>query len=72
MDCRYLIYDGKLFEKTVVTTKISEFDGVIKITLLGIYSLKYHAEKQDIIERLTERGRKFMSFKEIFYRLYEG
>jgi hypothetical protein len=72
MNCRYFIYNGKLFGKAAVTTKISEFDGVIKIILLGMYLFEYHAKKQDIIKRLTERGRKFISLKGIFHRSYEG
>jgi hypothetical protein len=45
MNYRYFIYDGKLFEETVITTKISEFDDIMKIILLNIYFLEYYVEK---------------------------
>jgi hypothetical protein len=45
LSCRYLTHDGKYFREAITTTIITEFHGVIKITLLGVYPLKYHVEK---------------------------
>jgi hypothetical protein len=42
---RYLTYDGKCFRETTTIIIITEFYGVIKITLLEVYLLKYHLEK---------------------------
>jgi hypothetical protein len=42
---RYLTYDGKCFRKAIITVIITEFHGVIKITLLEVYPFKHHAKK---------------------------
>jgi hypothetical protein len=47
---RYFIYDGKCFKEAITTTRITKFYGVIKITLLGVYPLKYYAEKKSVIK----------------------
>jgi hypothetical protein len=45
LSCRYLIYDDKYFKEAITTIIITEFYGVIKITLLEVYPLKHYAEK---------------------------
>jgi hypothetical protein len=45
LSCHYLTYDGICFGEALVTAEIQEFQGVMKITLLGVYPLKYHVEK---------------------------
>jgi hypothetical protein len=72
LNCRYLTHDGKCFREAPITTRIAEFHGVIKITLLGVYPLEYHADKESVTKHLTKRGRKFISFNRTFYRMYEG
>jgi hypothetical protein len=47
---RYLTHDDKCFREATIIIMITEFYGVIKITLLGVYSLKHHPEKQRIIK----------------------
>ena len=72
LSCHYLTYDGICFGEAPVTAEIQEFQGVMKITSLGVYPLEYHAEKQKVVEELTKRGRKFMSLNGTHYRKYEG
>ncbi|KAK5400932.1 hypothetical protein LTR06_011101 [Exophiala xenobiotica] len=72
ISCRYLTHDGKCFGEATIPIKIPEFDGIKKITSLGAYPLKYHPEKQDVVEQLTERGRKFCSLTGTHLRQYEG
>jgi hypothetical protein len=72
LNCRYLTHDKKCFRKTTVTTKILEFLDVIKIISLGIYSLKYHAERKGIIKNLIKRESKFISLIKTYYREYKG
>lgn len=72
LSCRYLTHDGKRFGEAPITTMIAEFHGVMKITLLGVYPLEYHADKESVTEQLTKRGRKFISLNGTFYRMYEG
>jgi hypothetical protein len=72
LNCHYLTYDGICFGEAPVTTEIQEFQGVMKITSLGVYPLEYHAEKQKVVEELTKRGQKFMSLHGIHYRMYKG
>jgi hypothetical protein len=72
LNYRYLTHDGKCFREAMTITLIKEFHGVIKITLLGVYPLKYYADKESIIKKLTERGRKFISLNRTSYRIYEG
>jgi hypothetical protein len=45
LSCRYLTYDGKCFKEAIIIIIITEFYGVIKITLLEVYPLKHHLEK---------------------------
>jgi hypothetical protein len=47
---RYFTYDDKYFKEAITTIIITEFYGVIKITLLKIYPLKYYAEKERVIK----------------------
>jgi hypothetical protein len=72
LSCHYLTYDGICFGEAPVTAEIQEFQGVMKITSLGVYPLEYHAEKQKVVEELTKRGRKFMSLNGTHYYKYEG
>ncbi len=72
LSCRYLTHDGKCFGEAIITTMIAEFHGVMKITLLGVYPLEYHADKESVTKQLTKRGRKFISLNGTFYRMYEG
>jgi hypothetical protein len=72
LSCHYLTYDGICFGEAPVTAEIQEFQGVTKITSLGVYPLEYHAEKQKVVEELTKRGRKFLSLNGTHYRKYEG
>ncbi|KAK5263386.1 hypothetical protein LTR96_011203 [Exophiala xenobiotica] len=72
ISCRYLTHDGKCFGEATIPIKIPEFDGVKKITSLGAYPLEYHPEKQDVVEQLTKRGRKFCSLIGTHLRQYEG
>jgi hypothetical protein len=50
---RYFTYDGKCFKEAIIITRITEFYGVIKITLLGVYSLKYYIEKESVIKQFV-------------------
>jgi hypothetical protein len=47
---RYLTHDNKCFREAIIIIMITEFHGVIKITLLGVYPLKHYAKKQRIIK----------------------
>jgi hypothetical protein len=72
LNCRYLTYDKKCFGEAAITTKILEFLGVKKITLLRVYPLEYHTEKKRIVKNLIKRESKFMSFIKTHYRKYKG
>jgi hypothetical protein len=72
LSCHHLTYNGICFGEAPVTTEIQEFQGVMKITSLGVYPLEYHAEKQKVVEELTKRGQKFMSLNGTHYRIYQG
>jgi hypothetical protein len=71
LNYRYLTQDGKYFKETIITTKIQKFQNVIKIISLRIYFLKYHSEKQRIIEELIKLGRKSINLNGIHYRQYK-
>jgi hypothetical protein len=72
MSCRFLTHDGESFGEATTTTCIVEFRGVKKISSLGVYPLEYHAAQQEIVEELTERGRKFISLIGTHCRVYKG
>jgi len=72
LGCRYNSYDGKGFGETASITHIPEFHGAMKISSLGVYPLKYHAEEQRIVNELTERGRNYISLIGTHCRTYQG
>jgi hypothetical protein len=61
LNCRYFTDDGKTLGLARATTQVPEFEGVMKITSLGVYPLEHHATKDEMIQELIERGRKFIA-----------
>jgi hypothetical protein len=74
LNCRYLTHNGKRPGEAPIKTRILEFQGATKITSLGVYPLQYHPAKQEMIDELTERKRKFINLTKagVHYRTYQG
>ncbi|KAL9616324.1 MAG: hypothetical protein Q9160_008803 [Pyrenula sp. 1 TL-2023] len=72
LSCHCLTDDGNCFGEAAATAQISEFHGVMKITSLPVYPLQYHVAKREIVQKLTERGRKFISLRGTHFLAYKG
>ncbi|KAH8882090.1 P-loop containing nucleoside triphosphate hydrolase protein [Thozetella sp. PMI_491] len=65
-------WDGEIYGHTLEMDAIEIFDGIKKYSDLGIYPLDMHPMKEAVIERLVERGKKFVSYAGVHYRAYDG
>ena len=72
LTCRFFTNDGKTSGIASATTQVLEFEGVMKITSLGVYPLEHHATKDKIVRELIERGRKFIGLSGTHCRAYKG
>ena len=72
LSCHCLTNDGKCFGEALVMVEIQKFQGVMKITSLGVYPLEYHTEKQKVVKKLTKCRQKFISLSRTHYCKYEG
>ena len=52
--------------------EVEAFKGPKPISSLNCYPLKYHKDADALREKLIERGRKFVSLKDMNYRFHKG
>jgi len=79
MGCQVLAIKGKVlrfngtgFQWEDYELDIPEFCGNKPITELPVYPLEFYKEKDDIVERLTARGRKVLDHQGLTYVNYQG
>ncbi|KAJ1329714.1 NTP/NDP exchange transporter [Microdochium nivale] len=72
LKCDRVDWDGTRFGFASSAYIIPPFSGTTPITDLDCYPLEYHVEKDAIMAKLTERGRKFESLAGYNYRRYDG
>src|SRR5262249_1744238 len=56
----YIDWDGKMYGHALDMDGIEVFEGSKKYTDLGIYPLEIHPNRAAVVERLVERGRRFV------------
>jgi hypothetical protein len=72
LNTEFVDFDGEKFGYGSTTLSVPEFGGTQQITKLAAFPLEHHAEKDGVVERLLERGRKFVDYKGYHYMAYEG
>lgn len=70
--CDCIDYGGKNFGRYQESIDIPEFIGTKKITGLKVYPLAFHAERDDMVAKLTKRGELFESLAGHHFKSYEG
>ena len=69
---RMLTNDGKSFGHVDQAWEIGGFEGSKPIRELSIFPLQYHEDREQLVEKLVIRGRKFCSLKGSHHRFYKG
>jgi len=67
-----IIYDGDTFGYEWIYFHIEPYEGHIPFKNLRIFPLQYHPSKDDVMNGLRERGRKYVSLRGAVYQEYEG
>jgi len=70
--CDCVDYSGKNFGRYQESIDIPEFIGTKKITGLNVYPLAFHADKEELVQKLTKRGEVFESLAGHHYKSYSG
>jgi hypothetical protein len=65
-------YDGERYGYGHISVKIPEFPGTCPIIELPCYPLRYHQNKDTVLEELKARGKKFVSLHGTQYKSYSG
>ncbi|KAJ4375367.1 hypothetical protein N0V83_002453 [Neocucurbitaria cava] len=67
-------YDGTFFGPVDSVSPLQPFEGICDITSLPVYPVRFHKNqnKDDLRQRLIERGRKWKSMVDVTHLSYEG
>lgn len=68
----YVDWDGTRFGTNKLNVSIPQYNGTRAITSLSTFPFNFHADKDELKERLIARGAKVESFAGSHYRAYEG
>jgi hypothetical protein len=69
---KYVDFDGSRFGTNKCNIKVPSFSGTRKINTLAAFPLEFHAEKEDLSQRLLERGTKVEALAGSNYKNYHG
>lgn len=72
LEGRYIENDGKTFGLGDFELDIDAFKGTRKISSLPAYPLKYHRDETAVRKQILERGRRFVEYKGMNYRVHKG
>jgi hypothetical protein len=70
--CRGIDWDGDKFGSSSLYLSNFEFEGTKPITRLAYFPLGFHPHEQDLISRLTIRGKVFEKFAGYHFMAYRG
>ena len=65
-------YDGRNFGYACTSAVIRPYDGYKPLINLVTKPLNYHPDKKSIIERMVQRGKKYISLHGVHHREYDG
>ncbi|KAK5721385.1 hypothetical protein LTR17_014596 [Elasticomyces elasticus] len=69
---RYLEYDGKEFGWAELEIEIKQFKGPRAIASLSIYPLKYHKDRDSVMDKIITRGKRFIALDRMQYKYHHG
>jgi ATPase family associated with various cellular activities (AAA) len=72
LHCRGIDWDGDKFGSSWLYLSNFEFEGTKSITRLAYFPLGFHPHEQDLISRLTIRGKVFQKFAGYHFMAYRG
>ncbi|KAK5728829.1 hypothetical protein LTR15_001969 [Elasticomyces elasticus] len=72
IESRYLEYDGKEFGWAELEIEIKQFKGPRAIVSLNIYPLKYHKDRDSVMDKIIARGRRFVALDRMQYKYHHG
>lgn len=72
LTCQYVDYDGSRFGTNKLNVCIAIYDGTRPISNLPTLPLEFHPNKEELKDKLMERGGKVESFAGSHYRGYNG
>jgi len=72
LTCQYVDYDGTRWGTNKLNVSIPLFEGTRPITSLQTVPLEFHANKDDLMAKLIERGGKVEKLAGSHYRAYYG
>ncbi|KAI1633376.1 hypothetical protein F4809DRAFT_623386 [Biscogniauxia mediterranea] len=70
--CFTVRFNGQKYGPTTDFFIFKPFDGEIDITDLEAYPIRFYAQKESIVQRLLERGRKFIDISTVSHMNYDG
>jgi hypothetical protein len=70
--CCRIDFDGNMFGYALHVFAVPLYQGVCHFSDLNVYPLDCHPDRDALIRRLVERGRKFESYADVLYRAYDG
>jgi hypothetical protein len=72
LQSRGIDWDGETFGSSIEYLSNFEFEGTKPITRLAYFPLDFHPHQQDVISRLTMRGKVFENFAGFHFMAYRG
>lgn len=69
---KYVDWDGTRFGTNKSTTMINKYTGTRKINSLAAFPFDHHPKKDDMTQRLLERGARFEALAGCHYKQYSG
>ncbi|KAL9027467.1 MAG: hypothetical protein Q9196_004016 [Gyalolechia fulgens] len=70
--CETISGDGNVFGWRDVHFEIPRFDGMMKITNLGVYPLKYHQKPDEVRQQLIDNGKAYERLMGFHHMQYQG
>lgn len=67
-----LAFLGQRYGLATMELEIPHFDGVVKITELAAYPMKWHPDLKDVQEKLIKRGCKWLELTGVHHMHYNG
>jgi hypothetical protein len=69
---KFVDFDGTRFGTNKVNIKVAQFSGTRKINQLAAFPLEFHADKDELWQRLLDRGSKVEALAGSHYKNYHG
>jgi len=72
IEAESFVYDGENFGKVIKRIYIRWYEGYKPLQELKVYPLQIHPRRDEILQSLAARGRKYVSLRDMSHRFYSG